>query len=185
MGNEWARARYANVLSVCRNRAGETITLRKCALSATRCPRCRASLTQWALALAAACGGDASTTPLTSQGRGDSRPDRITAEVAVRGTRAYTTTWGNSAAAASVFHIWNVAGGAPRLVDSVRVDGAITLGDVAISDDGTLLVIATEGSNAGLAIYSIADPIRSGRSRSRATHLPTRAAACTPPSWGA
>lgn len=124
------------------------------------------SLTPWALALASACGGDASTTPLTPlppitpQGRGDFKPLRITAEVAVRGTTAYTTTWGNSAAAASVFHIWNVAGGAPRLVDSVRVDDAITLGDVAISDDGTLLVIATEGSNAGLAIYSITDPLR-------------------------
>lgn len=126
-------------------------------------PSLSSSVIPWALALAAACGGDASTTPLTPltpQGRGDFKPDRITAAVAVRGTTAYTTTWGNSAAAASVFHIWNVAGAVPRLVDSVRVDGAITLGDVAISDDGALLVIATEGSNPGLAIYSIADPLR-------------------------
>jgi hypothetical protein len=117
---------------------------------------------RWALAAAlsvAACGGGdgAGPTP-TPDGRGDFKPDRITGEVAVRGTTAYTTTWGNTAAAASVFYVWDVAGQAPRLVDSVRVEGATTLGDVAVSDDGALLVVATERANGGLAIYSLADP---------------------------
>jgi hypothetical protein len=109
--------------------------------------------------VAIGCGGGDSAGPSTTPlGRGDFKPDRITAEVAVRGTTAYTTTWGNAASAGSVFYIWDVAGQSPRLLDSVRIDGATTLGDVAISDDGSLLVVATERANGGLAIYGLADP---------------------------
>ena len=122
--------------------------------------RSRATLTA-VLALIMACGADGDVTPpVTPLGRGDVTPSRITAEVAVRGTTAYTTTWGNSAAMASVFYVWDVAGAAPHLLDSVRVEDATTLGDVAISDDGSLLVVATERANGGLAIYSLADPRR-------------------------
>jgi hypothetical protein len=111
------------------------------------------------LCLTASCGGSEATAPSTTPpGRGDFKPNRTTAEVAVRGTTAYTTTWGNSAAAASVFYIWDVAGQSPRLVDSVRVEGATTLGDVAVSDDGSVLVVATERVNGSLAIYGLADP---------------------------
>ena len=94
---------------------------------------------------------------MTVLGRGDCKPSRFTAEVFVRGNTAYTTTWGNTAAAASAFYIWNVAGNTPILLDSVKIDSARTLGDVAVSDDGTLLVIATESSGS-LVIYSLADP---------------------------
>jgi hypothetical protein len=118
--------------------------------------RCPAFLAM--LVLAASChGGDATEPSTTPPGRGDFKPARITSEVAVRGTTAYTTTWGN-AAGASAFYVWDVAGQAPRLVDSVRVESATTLGDVAVSDDGSLLVVATERSNGGLAIYGLADP---------------------------
>jgi hypothetical protein len=111
------------------------------------------------LAATVSChGSDAAAPSSTLPGRGDFKPARVTAEVAVRGTTAYTTTWGNSAAAASVFYVWDVAGQSPQLVDSVRVEGATTLGDVAISDDGSLLVVATERANGGLAIYGLADP---------------------------
>jgi hypothetical protein len=111
------------------------------------------------LGLVASCHGDDPVGPSdTPPGRGDFRPARTTAEVAVRGATAYTTTWGNPAAAASAFYIWDVAGQAPRLVDSVRVEGATTLGDVAVSDDGSLLVVATERSGGGIVIYSLADP---------------------------
>ena len=120
------------------------------------------------LLAAAGCHSDATRpdesigTPavLTVLGHGNFTPKRTTAELAVRGTTAYTTTWGNSAAVASVFYIWDAAGDAPLLVDSVRVDNATTLGDVAVSDDGTLLVVATERTGGGLAIYSLADPRR-------------------------
>ena len=122
------------------------------------------------LVLAVSCGGGGDITPpleppayaapttMAVLGRGDFAPQRRTAELAVRGTTAYTTTWGNSATVASVFYIWDVAGDVPALLDSVKVESATTLGDVAISDDGSLLVIATERAGGGLAIYSLADP---------------------------
>jgi hypothetical protein len=91
-------------------------------------------------------------------GRGDCKPTRITGEIAVRGTTAYTTTWGNSAAIGSVFYIWDVAGSMPIMLDSVKVDSATTLGDVAVSDDGSVLVVATERTNGSLMIYSLANP---------------------------
>lgn len=88
------------------------------------------------------------------------RGSRYTGEIAVRGTAAYTTTWGNSAAEASVFYIWDVSAAVPSLVDSVKVDSATTLGDIQISDDGSLLVVATEYSNGSIVIYGLSDPLR-------------------------
>lgn len=91
-------------------------------------------------------------------GRGDFKPVRTTGEVFVRGTTAYTTTWGNASAQGSAFYIWDVSADVPKLVDSVRVDNATTLGDIAVSDDGGLLVVATERTNGSLVTYSLADP---------------------------
>ena len=135
--------------------------------------RLRRSTLVATLALAAGCGdgegeittpespaGLAAPATMVVLGRGDVAPQRVTAELVVRGATAYTTTWGNKADAASVFYIWNVASDVPALVDSVRVDGATTLGDVAVSDDGSILVLATEGEAGGLAIYSLTDPRR-------------------------
>lgn len=97
---------------------------------------------------------------MTVLGRGDVAPQRTTAEVAVRGTTAYTTTWENRAAVGSVFYIWDVSGNVPALLDSVKVPFATTLGDVAVSDDGSLLTIATEHAGGSLLIYSLADSRR-------------------------
>ncbi|MEO8619672.1 MAG: hypothetical protein ABI625_01330 [bacterium] len=120
------------------------------------------------VAITIACAGADATTPVvpppTSSspasmsvlGRGDFKPVRFSAELAVRGTTAYTTTWGNSGTS-SAFYIWDVSGSVPALQDSVIVTGARTLGDVAISDDGTLLVVATESSGS-LLTYSLANP---------------------------
>ena len=92
---------------------------------------------------------------MTVVSRGDFKPTRYSAEIAVRGNTAYTTTWSNNTTS-SVFYIWDVSA-TPILVDSVTVDGARTLGDVAVSDDGSALVVATESSGS-LATYSLADP---------------------------
>ena len=91
-------------------------------------------------------------------GRGDFKPVRRTGEIFVRGTTAYTTTWGNSAAVASAFYIWDVSADIPKLIDSVIVANATTLGDVAVSDDGSLLMVATERIPGAIVIYSLADP---------------------------
>jgi hypothetical protein len=84
--------------------------------------------------------------------------DRFQAEVAVRGTLAYTTTWQVRKAQGNKVNIWDVSGSTPQLVDSVIVSGAITTGDVAVSDDGKLLVVATEPSPGSIAVYDLANP---------------------------
>lgn len=85
---------------------------------------------------------------------------RYTAELAVRDSFAYTTTWGFRFAQGNMIAVWNVAGVEPVLVDSVFVSGATTLGDVAVTDDGKLLVVATERTNGSLVIFDLAEPQR-------------------------
>lgn len=86
--------------------------------------------------------------------------DRYTAEVWVRGTTGYTTTWANrGGAVGNAVKIWDVSGNTPVLVDSVLVANATTLGDVQVSDDGSLLVVAIEHApHGGIGLYSLADP---------------------------
>ncbi len=97
--------------------------------------------------------------------------DRFTAEVWVRGTTAYTTTWGtrNGLGRGNAIKLWDVSVATPRLVDSIIVANAGTLGDVQVSDDGALLVAGIEPSpNGGLAIYALDTP-RTARLLARTT----------------
>ena len=91
---------------------------------------------------------------------------RYTSELSVRPPYAYTSTWGRRGTVlGSVVYVWDVSGDAPALRDSVQVDPdpaaptVSTTGDVQVSDDGTLLVVATEPLGS-LAVYSLADPAR-------------------------
>ena len=83
---------------------------------------------------------------------------RYQAEIAVRGNLAYTTTWGVRRAPGNKVSIWDVSSDFPVLVDSLIVTGATTTGDVAVSDDGSLLVVATERAGGSIVIYDLADP---------------------------
>jgi hypothetical protein len=85
--------------------------------------------------------------------------DRYTGEVWVRGNIAYTTTWGFRAASGNAINIWDVAGDVPALLNTVIVPNASTLGDVQTSDDGQLLIVATELAPGSIMIYSLADPV--------------------------
>jgi hypothetical protein len=143
----------------------------------------RSRLSPFALAiLAAAChdaptGGDGGTDPVVTVPRAMSvRGEgavaaRFTAELTTlsdaRGKFAYTSTWGRRGTAAcnatncgNVVYVWNVAGSAPVVVDS-RVDNELALttttGDVQVTDDGQLLVVATEPTGY-LVTYSLASP---------------------------
>lgn len=116
-------------------------------------------------ALALACDSSKPVTPprlsqpIATLGEG-AVAERFTAELAVRGNIAYTTTWGNRSALGNAIKIWNVAGNSPELVDSLIVPNASTLGDVQVSDDGQLLVVATEFSMGSIMVYSLADPLK-------------------------
>jgi hypothetical protein len=85
--------------------------------------------------------------------------DRYTGEVWVRGNVAYTTTWGFRADFGNAINVWDVAGNVPTLVNTVIVPNATTLGDVQTSDDGQLLIVATERVPGSIMIYSLADPV--------------------------
>jgi len=86
--------------------------------------------------------------------------DRYTGEIWVRGNVAYTTTWGSRQAPGNAVNIWDVSGDVPTLLNTVIVPNAATLGDVQASDDGQLLIVATEYIPDGsIMIYSLADPV--------------------------
>lgn len=111
-----------------------------------------------------ACGASDTTSPAVKNGMlavlGHG-PDttRYTAEIAVRGNTAYTTTWSfRGPNPGNKINIWDVSGDTPTLVDSVIVSNATTLGDVAVSDDGSLLVVATERTGGSIVIFNLADP---------------------------
>jgi hypothetical protein len=88
--------------------------------------------------------------------------ERFTGEVAVRGNWAYTSTWSNrNGIPGNVVKIWNVTGNTPVLTDSLKIPGATTTGDVQISDDGALLVVAVEPNpNGAIMIYDLTNPAR-------------------------
>jgi hypothetical protein len=85
--------------------------------------------------------------------------ERYTGELNVRGSYAYTTTWGHRGTiAGNAVKVWRVSGRYPQLVDSAIIEGATTTGDVQVSDDGSILAVATERAGGSLALFSLADP---------------------------
>lgn len=119
--------------------------------------------------LLAACGGDSTNEPiielpvdpvnLTVIGLGAVN-ERFTSEIAVVGNIGYTGTWsrrfGNWG---DVVKIWDLAPASPVLLDSLLIEGAGTVGDVQISEDKTLLVVANEyNPNGAITLFNIANP---------------------------
>ena len=117
-----------------------------------------------------ACDSDSSNGPapfpgsvLDTLGRGN-MTQRYMAEVWTHGDVAYTSTWGQrNGTVGNAVHIWRVDGAAPVLADSLIVENATTLGDVQVSDDGRLLVVATERQNGSIVIYDLANPLKPQR----------------------
>src|SRR5690606_28062961 len=119
--------------------------------------------------LASGCKGEGVTEPDPGGEDPDALPvlghgpvtERYTAEVAARDGWAYTTTWGSrGGVVGNAVKIWDVSGDAPVLVDSLIIEGATTTGDVQISDDGTLLVVATELAPGSIVVFDRSDPAR-------------------------
>lgn len=96
--------------------------------------------------------------PLVVRGIGNV-PDRFTAEVWVRGGWGYTTTWGRRGASGvgNLLYVWDLTGTSPRLVRTIAIEEATTLGDVQSSDDGRWLVVATRQLGS-LVVFDLADP---------------------------
>ncbi|MEP7382856.1 MAG: hypothetical protein ABI910_14295 [Gemmatimonadota bacterium] len=127
----------------------------------------------------AACGDDAESTvappvpastalrTLAINGRGTIL-NRFSAEVAQRGSYAYTSSWGqrgNPQVNGDAIFIWNVTSN-PRLVDSLIVpplQPGVRIrqtGDLQLSDDGRLLVVPTEFEPGSLEIYDLTNPAK-------------------------
>jgi hypothetical protein len=99
---------------------------------------------------------------LSVAGGGHNVEGRVTSDLWVHGKYAYTGTWGGAkgARAGNVVNIWRLgATGAPTLADSVVVAGITTVSDLEVSEDGRVLLVASEGAErAGLYLYSLAEP---------------------------
>lgn len=82
------------------------------------------------------------------------------AEVAVSGSTAYTTTWSfNSSYPGNRIDIWDISGETPTKTGSVTISGTVvTTGDVAVSDDGQIMIAATERSPGKIVVYDISTP---------------------------
>ena len=107
--------------------------------------------------------GRSASIPVLGKGSVD---DRFTSELNVGGSYAYTGSWSTRAGVrGDAVKVWNIGGNTPVLVDSLIVPmyalttaPVATTGDVQVSDDGTLLGVATERLGGSLALYSLADP---------------------------
>ncbi len=120
-------------------------------------------------ALLGGCGGDGNgpnpppDLVLRTVGGGDNVPERYGSDLWVHGNYAYSGTWGGVARNGNrgdVVKIWRLGiGGAPELVDSIKVAGIGTVSDVEASPDGRVLLFSTEGgAGAGLYLYDVTDP---------------------------
>lgn len=96
---------------------------------------------------------------------GNNVPERFSSDLWLQGDYAYTGTWGGAARTSNnnrgnALKVWRLdATGAPSLVDSIVISGVVNVSDVEVSADGLWLVFTTEGgANAGLEVYSLANP---------------------------
>jgi hypothetical protein len=87
--------------------------------------------------------------------------DRYASDLWAHGDYVYTGTWGTrGAAVGNVVHVWRLDGnGRPGLVGDVTLEGVGSVGDVEVSADGSVLLVAADrGGAAGLYLFSLANP---------------------------
>ena len=91
---------------------------------------------------------------------GNNVNERYGSDLWVRGTFAYTGTWGGSpreGQRGNAVKIWRLSSsGAPAIADSIVIEGIYTISDLQVSDNGRLLVFSVEGpTDAGLYVYDL------------------------------
>lgn len=86
---------------------------------------------------------------------------RFTSDLVVRGSVAYTGTWGTrSGHRGNVINVFTLDDGVPTLEGLVNLPDVGTVSDVGISANGRLLVATAEGGIApGLYVYDRTDPL--------------------------
>lgn len=91
---------------------------------------------------------------------GNNVQDRFSSDLWVHGNHAYTGTWGLRSEPGNALIVWTLdAGGAPTRTRTLTLQGISTVSDVEASPDGAWLALTAEyGPNAGLHLYSLADP---------------------------
>jgi hypothetical protein len=99
---------------------------------------------------------------LATKGGGNNVPERYGSDQWVFGQYAYSGTWGNRGVPGNAVKIWALdANGIPTLADSIIVPNVTTISDVAVTPDGKMLVITTEGgAGNGLYVYDRANPVK-------------------------
>jgi hypothetical protein len=92
---------------------------------------------------------------------GNNVSEAYSSDLWVFGNHAYTGTWNSGTAAGSLLNLWVLtASGAPSLAGTLAVPDVGTISDVQVSDDGQVLVLSGEsGSDGGIYLYSLANPI--------------------------
>ncbi len=99
---------------------------------------------------------------LATKGGGNNVPERYGSDQWVYGQYAYSGSWGNRGVRGNAVKIWALDGsGVPTLADSIIVPNVTTISDVAVTPDGKMLVITTEGGpGQGLYVFSLANPVK-------------------------
>jgi hypothetical protein len=88
--------------------------------------------------------------------------DRYSSDLWVSGNVGYSGTWGSRGGnLGNVINIWNVGQGvAPEFVRAIEIAGVTTISDVAVTPDGSMLVVTAEGGGgSGLHILDRSDPL--------------------------
>ena len=98
---------------------------------------------------------------LATIGGGNNVAERYTSDLWVNGQYGYTGTWGmRGTQRGDAVKIWALGpSGTPVLADSLVTPNAGVISDLAVTPDGKMLVVTTEGgSENGLYVYDLVNP---------------------------
>src|SRR5690606_21330439 len=86
---------------------------------------------------------------------------RFTSDLWVHGSVGYSGTWSSRGGnQGNVINIWTLGNdGVPTLAGDLVAGPVGTVSDLAVTPDGRVLVATTEGGDAGLRLFTRADPL--------------------------
>lgn len=85
--------------------------------------------------------------------------ERYTSDLWLHGDWGFTGTWGSRTQLGNAVKVWRLDAGGPSLAGTLTIPDIGTVGDVEVSRDGRLLLVAAEnGPNAGVHLLDISAP---------------------------